>query len=158
MTARSSRLEIRNPLLALPAAAALRTMPESALLAPLLLEMQQDARQRAEKSWQTHKAPMALYWKAVGVYAGHLARVLRRSVSTTTTTDAEAPVEHVYFSAYETRAGWAVYYNPKPEPLGDGRTSYGLRIPILVAHECVSKPDEVVARAVAIFNKHWDEA
>lgn len=156
MNDRSALAQVRNPLLALPAAVALRTMPESALLAPLLLEMQQDARQRAEKSWRTHKAPMALYWKAVGVYAGHLARVLRRSVSTMSEPD--GPAEHIYFRAEETRAGWAVYYDPKPKPLGDGRTSYGLRIPILVAHECVAKPEDVVARAVAIFNKHWDEA
>lgn len=27
--------------------------------------------------WGRHKAPMALYWKVVGVYAGHIARALR---------------------------------------------------------------------------------
>lgn len=30
-----------------------------------------------EKSWRTHKAPMALYWKCVAVYAGHIARLCR---------------------------------------------------------------------------------
>ncbi|RUV41236.1 hypothetical protein EOD29_24110 [Mesorhizobium sp. M1A.T.Ca.IN.004.03.1.1] len=36
-----------------------------------------DARQRADQSWARNKAPMAVYCKAVGVYAGHLHRVLR---------------------------------------------------------------------------------
>ena len=37
-----------------------------------------DAAQRAQKSWRTHKAPMALYWKAVSVYARHIARAIPR--------------------------------------------------------------------------------
>jgi hypothetical protein len=43
----------------------------------LLLDIRQDAQVRAEKSWRSHKAPMAAYWKAVAVYAGHAARLLR---------------------------------------------------------------------------------
>jgi hypothetical protein len=78
---RSSRREVRNPLLALPSAQAildLEAAPRAALRG-LLLDLQADARARADKSWRTHKAPMALYWKAVGVYAGHLARLLKDS-------------------------------------------------------------------------------
>lgn len=39
-----------------------------------LLALRADAHKRAEHCWKKHKAPMALYWKVVGVYAGHLAR------------------------------------------------------------------------------------
>jgi hypothetical protein len=73
---RSTRREVRNPILALPAAKALQSLPleTRAVIRALLLNIQADARQRAEKCWRTHKAPMAVYWKAVGVYAGHIAR------------------------------------------------------------------------------------
>lgn len=46
-------------------------------LAALLHELSLDARDRAEQSWRRNKAPMATYWKAVSVYAGHLCRVVR---------------------------------------------------------------------------------
>lgn len=49
-------------------------------LAALLHELSLDARDRAELSWRRNKAPMATYWKAVSVYAGHLRRVLRSGV------------------------------------------------------------------------------
>lgn len=42
-----------------------------------LVDLRSDALARAEHCWGRHKAPMALYWKVVGVYAGHLARALR---------------------------------------------------------------------------------
>jgi hypothetical protein len=45
------------------------------------MDLREDALKRAEYCWRKHKAPMALYWKVVGVYAGHLARVMRRSDS-----------------------------------------------------------------------------
>lgn len=50
--ARSNRAEVRNPILTLPAVARLRALdPETrAILQDLLLELQQDARQRAEAS------------------------------------------------------------------------------------------------------------
>ena len=41
------------------------------------LALRADALDRAQASWARHKAPMALYCKVVGVYAGHLARALR---------------------------------------------------------------------------------
>ena len=43
-----------------------------------LLSLRTDALRRAELQWKRHKAPMALYWKVVGVYAGHLARAIPR--------------------------------------------------------------------------------
>lgn len=42
-----------------------------------LLDLRTDALARAALSWKRHKAPMALYWKVVGVYAGHLARAIQ---------------------------------------------------------------------------------
>ena len=52
--------------------------PESrAALRDCLLLLRQDALRRANLQWMRHKGPMALYWKVVGVYAGHLARALR---------------------------------------------------------------------------------
>ncbi len=55
-----------------------RLPPEArTALRDCLLELRADALGRAEHSWRNHKAPMAAYWKVVGVYAGHLARALR---------------------------------------------------------------------------------
>lgn len=70
--------EVRNPVLSLPAAAGLATLPPQArdALRALLKEISADARIRAEKCWRTHKGPMALYWKCVAVYTGHIARAI----------------------------------------------------------------------------------
>lgn len=76
MKSRSARRDVRNPVLNLPSIAKLQECPDRALLAQALLELAADARARAEKSWRTHKAPMALYWKAVAVYAKHIARAI----------------------------------------------------------------------------------
>lgn len=51
--------------------------PARAALREALLDLREDALARAQMQWVRHKAPMALYWKVVGVYAGHLARALR---------------------------------------------------------------------------------
>lgn len=82
VTARSNKPEVRNPLLALPSAARASDMPPEARawLLVFLQDVRRDAQQRATKSWQQHKAPQALYWKVVAVYAGHMARVLRAVV------------------------------------------------------------------------------
>ena len=71
--------EVRNPMLALPGTARLVELdPHTrSMLRAVLLDLAVDARTRAEDSWRRNKAPMAAYWKAVSVYAGHLARVLR---------------------------------------------------------------------------------
>lgn len=78
-TNRASRALVRNPMLALPAMTALLQLdpPTRSTLRAILLDLAEDARDRADESWRRHKAPMAAYWKAVAVYAGHLARVLR---------------------------------------------------------------------------------
>ncbi|MDF2809371.1 MAG: hypothetical protein K0S56_402 [Microvirga sp.] len=76
---RSSQPEVRNPVLALPAAQRIAELsPEArALLGDLLGELAADARSRAQRSWLQNKGPMALYWKALSVYAAHLRRALR---------------------------------------------------------------------------------
>src|SRR3546814_4682297 len=78
MTRRSSRAEVRNPVLALPAARLIRAMPANirALLAVLLLDLAADARRRSRTSWENRKVFVAAYWATVAVYAGHVARVL----------------------------------------------------------------------------------
>lgn len=76
MIARSRRAEVRNPVIALPAVRALAALDPAlrALLAALLLDLQRDARARADHSWKARKAVIAAYWSAVAVYAGHIAR------------------------------------------------------------------------------------
>lgn len=81
MNTRSNQATIRNPLLSLPAAEDLQSLsPEAkAALRKLLKQIQMDARVRAQKCWETHKAPMAAYWKAVSVYANHTSRLLKET-------------------------------------------------------------------------------
>ena len=76
--ARSSRAEVRNPVLALPSFHALSALDPAvrAGLAALLRDLRQDARKRAGTSWTRHKAFAAAYWATVAVYAGHIARAL----------------------------------------------------------------------------------
>jgi len=77
--ARSKRRDVRNPLLSLPGVQALLALPQEQreALRTLLKDIALDARSRAEKCWRTHKAPMAVYWKAISVHAGHIAKALR---------------------------------------------------------------------------------
>lgn len=79
---RSNSLAVRNPVLGLPGVRQLidgMTPDARSALATLLAAIHKDAAQRATESWQRHKAPMACYWKAVSVYAGHLSRAVRRT-------------------------------------------------------------------------------
>lgn len=78
MTGRSNRAEVRNPILGLPSVAYLRALDPAArhALQAVLLDIQRDARQRAEKSWLSRKPPVAAYWAACGVYAGQIARAI----------------------------------------------------------------------------------
>lgn len=80
MTLRSNRAEVRNPVLALPSIRRLQSLdPEArAALRALLLDLRADARDRADKCWRTRKPPLAAYWAAVSVYAGHVARALTK--------------------------------------------------------------------------------
>lgn len=77
---REERAEVRNPVLGLRAFRKLASLHPDALhaLAELLQEIHVEAAVRAEHSWRTRKAPMAVYWRAVSVYAGHIRRAIRR--------------------------------------------------------------------------------
>lgn len=80
MTDRSQAPDVRNPLLAVPGVVeALAEIPSDSRLGlrKALLAMRADFQARAQKSWRTHKAPMALYYKCLAVYTGHIARLLR---------------------------------------------------------------------------------
>lgn len=68
-----------NPVLALPALREIAALPSEhrAAIAALLVDLGRDAKRRAEQSWRQNKGPMAAYWKAVGVYARHIARAIR---------------------------------------------------------------------------------
>lgn len=76
---RSALAVVRNPVLALPEAQELLALqPEvRQVLARLLRAISLDARQRATKCLRTHKWPMALYWKCVAVYSGHIAKIFK---------------------------------------------------------------------------------
>jgi hypothetical protein len=79
MMDRSNRREVRNPVLGLHAAklALVELTPdEKSRLRRVLLAIRDDARERAQECWRKHKAPMAVYWKCVGVYTNHIARCL----------------------------------------------------------------------------------
>ena len=78
---RSSRPDVRNPVLALPVARHLAELPPETrvVLAAVLEGIREDAAERAEACWRRHKASMAAYWKAVAVYARHIRRALPSS-------------------------------------------------------------------------------
>jgi hypothetical protein len=76
--ARSNCQNVRNPVLALKSIKRLQKLPQRqrAALRALLRDLAKDARRRAEDCWKSHKPPMAAYWKAVSVYAGHTAKAI----------------------------------------------------------------------------------
>lgn len=80
---RSSRAETRNPILGLPVAQRLAALDPATrelvadVLVDILGDLAADARKRADQAWRKHKGPMAVYWKAVSVYARHIKLALR---------------------------------------------------------------------------------
>ena len=76
---RSNKPDVRNPLLSLPEARAMADLPPEAreALRKALLAFKAAARARGDEAWRKHKPPMAAYWKAWAVNAGHAARLLR---------------------------------------------------------------------------------
>lgn len=73
---RSSRPDVRNPMLALPEVreqfAALPVEAREALVI-MLRAITKSCRANAETAYRKHKPPMYAYWKAMGVNARHLA-------------------------------------------------------------------------------------
>lgn len=77
---RSNQPAVRNPVLALPGVAeAFAALPADsrAALVAALAALRTASTDQAKKSWFSHKAPMAAYWKAVAVYSGHFVRALK---------------------------------------------------------------------------------
>lgn len=73
---RSSRADVRNPMLAIPEVrAAYAALPPSAreALVKMLQATSRTCRANAEVAYRKHKPPMYAYWKAMGVNARHLA-------------------------------------------------------------------------------------
>lgn len=75
---RSAKAEVRNPVLALPSARLILALPpeQRRPLGILLRELAVDADDKAERSWRARKGIMAAYWRAVAIYAKHLARAI----------------------------------------------------------------------------------
>lgn len=71
--------KFRNPVLSLPGMRRLIELPVESrqALTEVLMDLRSEASERAQKSWRRSKGPMAAYWKAVSVYAGHIARAIR---------------------------------------------------------------------------------
>ena len=78
MPDRSTRPDIRNPMLRLPSVAAIQALPieQRRPLGTLLREMAVQARAEANRAWASGKGPMAAYWLAASIYAKHAARVI----------------------------------------------------------------------------------
>lgn len=78
---RSLRADVRNPLTDLVGFQVIKTLDASTrlYLKAGLDDLRRDAKARADKAWSTGKAPMALYWKCLAVYAGHISRLIRPS-------------------------------------------------------------------------------
>jgi hypothetical protein len=78
---RSAKMEVRNPVLALPAARAIidQVDPDTRrLLGTLLRQLAAQASIEAEKCWRRGKAMMGAYWRVVAVYAKHIAHAIDR--------------------------------------------------------------------------------
>lgn len=75
---RGARRDVRNPVLALPAAREITALPTEhrRLLGSLLRDLSAQARGKAVEAWDGRKGIMAAYWQAVAVYSKHLAHVI----------------------------------------------------------------------------------
>jgi hypothetical protein len=76
----SSRWAMKvNPLCGLPVARRIAAAPPALkeLWRDLMLELRSQAAEKGREAWGRHKYMMAAYWKVVGVYAGHAARLAR---------------------------------------------------------------------------------
>lgn len=78
MTARTSA-EISNPVLRLQSAAAIQALPPDAraALKAVLMDLRRQSAAKAQLDWKRNKGMTAAYWKAVSIYAGHIARLCR---------------------------------------------------------------------------------
>jgi uncharacterized membrane protein len=77
-TSRSSRREVRNPILALPAAQELLALPmeQRQILKRLLRQLKAQCREQEANAYARRKGPMVAYYMASGTVAGHIANVM----------------------------------------------------------------------------------
>lgn len=75
---RGARLDVRNPVLRLPAAQAVLALPVETRrpLGLLLRELADQANTEAARSRQRNKHMMYAYWKVASVYIKHIARAV----------------------------------------------------------------------------------
>jgi hypothetical protein len=75
---RSARRDVRNPILALPAARLAADFPpeQRRVIGGILRDLAKQARGKAAVAWDSRKGIMAAYWQAVAVYSNHIARVI----------------------------------------------------------------------------------
>lgn len=76
MTERSSRADVRNPMLAIPEVRQEydQLTPEARVaLVRMLKACSKVFRAKGDEAWRKHKPPMAAYWKQNAVNARHLA-------------------------------------------------------------------------------------
>lgn len=75
---RGARLDVRNPVLRLPAAQQILDMPveQRRPLGILLRQLADQANSEAERSRKRNKHMMFAYWKVAAVYIKHVARAI----------------------------------------------------------------------------------
>ena len=75
---RSSAPDVRNPLLKLKSAAALRELPLTARAAvrSVMVGVRAESRRRADAGWNVRRVPAAAHWKCLAIYAGHVVNLL----------------------------------------------------------------------------------
>lgn len=83
---RGAKIDVRNPVLKLPAARAILDLPieQRRPLGLLLRDLAHQADRDAEAAWRKRKGMMAAYWRIVSTYAKHLARVIDPAHARTT--------------------------------------------------------------------------
>jgi hypothetical protein len=50
-------------------------------LRDVLLDLRRESAEKAQREWKRNKGMTAAYWKAVSIYAGHIAKLCRRPAS-----------------------------------------------------------------------------
>ncbi len=78
---RSSRAEVRNPVLLLPAfREILDQVPadQRRLMGTLLRQLADEAAAKGDQCWARGKAMMGAYWRVVAVYSRHIAHAIDR--------------------------------------------------------------------------------
>lgn len=70
------KAEVANPVISLTSIDTIRRLPSAAILIDILRELRDDCAARAKFYWCRRRVWQAVYWKAAGVYAGHIARAI----------------------------------------------------------------------------------